>query len=84
MAKPSESRPVVTPRPLLVVFDASSLAPSDLGTVDALARLALVAGCLGCHVQLDHASPELRDLLEFAGLAEVVPCAPPSGVEPRG
>jgi ABC-type transporter Mla MlaB component len=84
LAKPSESRPVVTPRPLLVVCDASSLAPSDLGTVDALARFALVAKGVGCHVQLDHAPPELRDLLELAGLADVVPCVPPSGVEPRG
>jgi hypothetical protein len=52
--------------------------------VDALARLALVAKGLGCHLQLGHASPELRDLLELAGLADVVPCAPPSGVESRG
>jgi ABC-type transporter Mla MlaB component len=75
---------VVTPSLLLVVCDASTLAVSDFGAVDALARLALVAKGLGCRVRLDRASPELRELIEFAGLADVVPCAPPSGVEPRG
>jgi hypothetical protein len=74
---------MVTPSPMLVVCDVSAMAASDLRTVDALARLALVAKELGCRVQLDHASLELRELLEFAGLADVVPCVPASGVEPR-
>ena len=53
----------------------------DLGTVDALARLALTARRLGCRVRLEHASSELRALLALAGLAEVVPCSPGSGIE---
>jgi hypothetical protein len=53
----------------------------DLGTVDALARLALTARRLGCRVRLEHASSDLRALLTLAGLAEVVPCSRGSGIE---
>jgi anti-anti-sigma regulatory factor len=67
----------------VVVCDVSALAGSDLATVDALAGLALVARRLGCRVRLRHASPELRELLALAGLADVVPCAAGSAVEPR-
>ena len=46
---------------------------ADLATVDALARLQLLARRRGCHLELLGASRELRDLLELAGLAHVVP-----------
>jgi ABC-type transporter Mla MlaB component len=50
---------------------------ADLATVDALVRFQLVARRAGGRVRVDDASDELRDLLELAGLAEVL------GLEPR-
>ena len=47
--------------------------PADAVTVDALARLQLGAKRTGCRIRLRNASPELRRLLEFLGLSEVVP-----------
>jgi len=45
---------------------------SDAVTVDALARLQLVAKKYGCIVVLRGASGELRDLVELMGLTEVL------------
>jgi ABC-type transporter Mla MlaB component len=45
----------------------------DAVTVDALARLQLAARRHGCRVRLRHASDELRELVEFMGLADVLP-----------
>jgi ABC-type transporter Mla MlaB component len=47
---------------------------SDAVTVDALARLQLAAGRHGCQVRLLGASDELRDLVAFMGLEDVLPC----------
>ncbi len=80
MARPAASPPAM---PRVVVCDVGAVVGSDLATVDALAQLALVARRRGCRVQLRHASPELRELLALAGLADVVRCAPGSAVEPR-
>jgi ABC-type transporter Mla MlaB component len=44
----------------------------DAVTVDALARLQLAARRHGCTVRLRHASGELRELLAFMGLADVL------------
>jgi ABC-type transporter Mla MlaB component len=44
----------------------------DAVTVDALARLQLAAHRCDCRVQLRNASPELRDLVEVIGLADVL------------
>jgi ABC-type transporter Mla MlaB component len=46
---------------------------ADAGTVDALARLQLAARRRGCQVRLRHASDDLRDLLAFMGLQDVLP-----------
>jgi ABC-type transporter Mla MlaB component len=46
---------------------------SDAVTVDALARLQLAAGRQGCQVRLLGASDELRDLVAFMGLEDVLP-----------
>jgi hypothetical protein len=54
--------------------------PLDLEVVDALARLQLAARRAGRSIRLVHPSQELRDLLDFAGLADVVP----SALEPVG
>lgn len=68
----------------LVVCDVSAIAGPDLGTVDALARLVLVAGHLGGHVLLLDATPELHELLGLAGLTDVLPCVEGSGLDPSG
>jgi ABC-type transporter Mla MlaB component len=45
----------------------------DAVTVDALARLQLVARRQQCRIQLRNASQELRDLIAFMGLEDVLP-----------
>lgn len=45
----------------------------DAVTVDALARLQLAARRHGCRVRLRHASEELRELVAFMGLTDVLP-----------
>lgn len=47
--------------------------PADAVTVDALARLQLAAGRSGCRVRLRNASAELRELVAFMGLRDVLP-----------
>ncbi|MCW2952884.1 MAG: hypothetical protein JWQ48_2054 [Conexibacter sp.] len=45
----------------------------DAVTADALMRFQLAARRRGCQVRLRHASNELRELLVFMGLRDVVP-----------
>jgi ABC-type transporter Mla MlaB component len=45
----------------------------DAVTVEALARLQLAARRYGCQVRLRNASDELRELVTFMGLADVLP-----------
>jgi ABC-type transporter Mla MlaB component len=52
--------------------DVAGVAP-DAVTVDALARLQLAARRLGCQVRLCNASTELRELIRFMGLRDVLP-----------
>jgi ABC-type transporter Mla MlaB component len=52
--------------------DVRTVAP-DAVTTDALARLQLAATRLGCQVRLRHASAELRELVAFMGLEDVLP-----------
>ena len=49
-----------------------------LDTVDGLARFQLVAKRLGWVVTLEGACPRLRELLELAGLGDVLPVLPAS------
>jgi ABC-type transporter Mla MlaB component len=56
-----------------VAFCDVSGVDADAVTVDALARLALAARRNGCQVRVRRASPELRHLLEFMGLEDVLP-----------
>ncbi len=44
----------------------------ELRTVDELCRLAVVARELGCRVHLVGTDPELRSLLDLAGLDDVL------------
>ena len=66
-----------------VICDVSGLAYPDCVAVDALARLQLTIGRLGCRLGLRGASPQLRALLRFVGLGEIVGRAATSGVETR-
>ena len=58
-----------------LVCDLSGVEPT-CGTVDALARLALALRRQGTWLRLRHASPELVELIEFMGLAEVLRLEP--------
>jgi hypothetical protein len=51
---------------------------ADIGIVDALARLQLVAGRGGYRVDVVSAPPEVLELIELAGLTECL------GVQPGG
>ncbi len=44
----------------------------DLGAVDELCRLALVAERLGCRIRILDATPDVRDLLVLAGVDELL------------
>ena len=66
---------MTSPRPRTIVCDVGSIAP-DATTVDALARLQLNARRLGQEVRLSHVSSELRELLDFVGLGEVLRVEP--------
>jgi anti-anti-sigma regulatory factor len=57
--------------PTTVVLDVSTLAPSVL-TIDALARFQLAARRRGQRLQLCQASDELRQLIAYTGLSEVL------------
>jgi hypothetical protein len=54
-----------------VVWDAGPL-PAEIATVDALARLALLARRNGVVIQLRRVSPELRELIELVGLSRTL------------
>jgi len=62
--------------PSTIVIDVGSL-PADGAAIDALARLQLIACRFGHRIALRNVAPDLRELLEFAGLDAVL------GVEPR-
>ena len=46
--------------------------PPDAVTVDALARLQMAAHRTGCSIRLRNTSQELRELVAFMGLSDVV------------
>ena len=80
MAEPAALRPARADR---IACDLGTLTRPDLQTVDALARLALLAGRLDCRLELRHASAAVRELIVLAGLTDVLPCAADSSVEVR-
>lgn len=61
-------------QPTVAVCDVSGVS-TDAVVVDALARLQLAARAHGCRVCLLHATPELRELVAFMGLEDVLPDA---------
>jgi STAS domain len=54
--------------------DVGEVAEPDADTIDALARLQLLALRVGVRFRFSSASDELRDLLALTGLADVLPC----------
>ncbi|MGZ4384800.1 MAG: STAS domain-containing protein [Gaiellaceae bacterium] len=67
----------------LVLCDVAALGGADAIAIEALARLHLTAKRLGCRMRLCHASAELRQLLTFAGLGEVLRVEPGRKPEER-
>ena len=55
----------------LALCDVTGVEP-DAVTVDALARLQLAAGRLGCRVELRNASSGLLDLVDLMGLEDII------------
>jgi len=56
----------------IVFFDVGGVG-ADAATVEALARFQLTARRHGCQVRLRNPSQELRDLVAFMGLRDVLP-----------
>jgi hypothetical protein len=67
---------MAAPAPRCITLDVSAL-PPDVVTIDALARLELAARRGGLRFRLHDASDQLRDLIAFVGLTDVL------RVEPR-
>ena len=55
-----------------VVFDVSGVDHPDAGILDCLARMLLTAKRSGGSMAVRDACPELRDLLDLAGLSELL------------
>ena len=79
----ARSLPVVSERgheAIVWAYDARALTAPDEFDIDALARLQLAARRRGARLELYGAPARLIELLELAGLSEVLPCRR-SGVE---
>jgi len=59
----------------VLVCDVRAIGDPGLATVDALARVQLTAARLGRRTVLFNVSPELRQLLDLAGLSDALPSA---------
>jgi ABC-type transporter Mla MlaB component len=57
----------------VVVCDVAGIVGTDVGTIDALARLALTVRRLGRQVQLRDPCPGLQALVALTGLDDVLP-----------
>jgi hypothetical protein len=64
----------------MVVGRVAGLRP-DLVLVEAVARLQLAARRLGCSILLRHPCPEVRELFDLVGLADLVAVAPGLALE---
>jgi ABC-type transporter Mla MlaB component len=62
-----------------VVCDVGRIVAPDAVTVEALARLQLTARRFGRRLTIYRASPQLRDLMAFVGLADVLRVEPNPG-----
>lgn len=66
-----------------LVCDVAAIRVPDAVTVDALARIQLIARRHGRRITLRDASRELQELLDLMGLGDVIPCGEGSGIEAR-
>jgi len=55
-----------------IVLDCAPLGEANAGTIDQLARLCVAAHRCDCELELKGADPCLLELIDFAGLAEVL------------
>jgi hypothetical protein len=55
-----------------VCLDCRPIDEPDAATIDGIARLHLAARRSGCQLELRNADPSLLELIDFAGLAEVL------------
>ncbi len=61
------------PAPAFVITcDVGGITQPDIHTIDALARLELLARRLDATIRIEHACKPLVDLIVFAGLADVL------------
>jgi len=67
----------------VVVCDVSRITNPDAVTVDALARLQLTAQRIGHSLWFRNPSSVLRELIDLAGLREVLPVLSDLGLEPQ-
>jgi ABC-type transporter Mla MlaB component len=70
-AGPNSTMGAEPPRASALEIDVSGVT-ADVAIVDLLARMALCARRRGCALLLRGAAPELVELIDFAGLAEVL------------
>lgn len=67
-----------------VVCDVSAVSEPDATAIEALARLQLTAGRLGYSLRLLHPCPQLQDVLDLAGLGDVLPVSAELRLETDG
>lgn len=72
--KPMEGEPVATHR--IVTWDVGTLTDPDVTTVDVIARLQLTAQRCGLDLRLENVGPELAELIDLAGLSDVLTLSP--------
>jgi anti-anti-sigma factor len=67
-----------------VVCDVSAVREPDATAIEALARLQLTAGRLGYSMRLLHPCRRLQDVLDLAGLGDVLPVSAELRLEAEG
>jgi hypothetical protein len=67
----------------LIVCNVRPFGSPDLGTIDALARFALLAARVGAEVRVRGLTRELKDLLDLTGLGGIVGVATSDDVSAR-
>jgi hypothetical protein len=74
---------MTAPAPNRIVCDVGALGASDARAIEFLARLQLTAMRFGYGLRLSHASADLRELIGFSGLDEVLRVEPVGESEGR-
>jgi ABC-type transporter Mla MlaB component len=73
------------PAVTVITLDLSGVVEPDAVALDGLARMQLTARRMGRAIRLRHVRPQMRALLAFAGLTDVIASQPPEpdGAAPR-